>query len=253
LKRVLIIGTFILGVLISGYLGYSVGVLKMEKLYQSPNEEHRNNDLVVKNDIKYWIGVPRPSTETIIHNGKFYAPVEYIARSMGLPFRYQKEDNWMILGPDIREQMAKEHFIVTGTTQFIGVRTTLDQVKQILGNPLSSKKYRNECSSNDEMVNLYKDAEILFIYDETDKKYFLSDITILSGNIATEKGINIGATVEDIRKNYGEISDYPGWEYEKVAEGFSGDGLIRYGIKESFWFQLKDGKVIRFGIRYPHC
>ncbi len=76
---------------------------------------------------------------------------------------------------------------------------------------------------------------------------------VLSNNITTESGITVGASTEDIRNQYGDLSEYPQIEHENITEGYSGNGMIRDGIKESFWFELKDGKVTRFGIRFPHC
>jgi len=56
-----------------------------------------------------------------------------------------------------------------------------------------------------------------------------------------------------VTQMYGDLVDYTGIQDGQGTEGLSGNGLIRYGLKESLWFEVKEGKVVRFGISFPHC
>lgn len=263
------LGYFILllAMILSGLMGYSFKGFTMENNkkevatnqpksneIQSSNVDLKNDNFLVGEHIVYWIdGVQRKDTQSIIYNGKVFAPVEYIAQSMGVPFQFQQSENLVRLGYSMNERIFQEKFLISDNVSFLKLGMSFDQVKNILGKPLSSNKSFNECTSNNEMIAEFKDLEILFIYDITDKKYFVSDITVLSENIETEKGISIGSSAEDLIKVYGELAEFSGIEYLRVTEGFSGDGLVRYGIKESLWFELKKGKIVRFGIKQPHC
>lgn len=263
MKKGLLSSIFILGFLLSGYIGYyarDLGSTEATAQSEKPagkaetNKEELHNDVKVLKDITYWIdGVPRKAADTIIRDGEVYVPANYIASSMGIPFDYQPDENVLTIGQSMSERVHQEKFLVKDGSQYISIWMTLDQVGDVLGQQLSSKKNFNECTGSDEVTAVYRDAEILFIYDVTDKQYHVSDITVLTENIASEKGIVLGSSPEEVIQFYGDLIDYTGYEDMKAADGLSGNGLIQYGLKESLWFELKDSKVVRFGVKLPHC
>lgn len=259
--------TFILGFLISGYLGYqandfkrtyehneeTVKTAKSDDIVEM-NDEEPHHDVEILTDITYWIdGVPRKATETIIRDGEVYMPAHYLSKSMGVPYQFHSVENKVTIGKSMSERVATEKFLSKDHGNYVSAWMTLDQVERVLGQPLSSNKKVNECNGNNEMTAIFSDAEILFIYDVTDKQYHMSDIAFFTENIVTDKGITVGSAASDVTQLYGDFVDYTGIEDGKGTEGISGNGLIRYGLKESLWFEVKEGKVVRFGISFPHC
>ncbi|MCM3666561.1 hypothetical protein M3204_19250 [Mesobacillus subterraneus] len=260
MKKSLLVVIFLLSMLFSGYLGYaSRGSSGEEKVVDTAKAGVIQKSGVVEEkgitkSLTYWIdGVPRPGTEAIIKNGKLFISAEYITNALGIPYEYQSEEKLVKLGRNINERVVQEKFFIQDKMNYLSYLTTFKQAEAILGKPLSSKKSFNECTSNEEITAVYKDAEILFIYDVSDQQYHMSDITVLSEHITAEKGILIGSTIEELREAYGDLVPFPGYEDEQVSEGFSGNGMVRYGIKESLWFELENGRVVRFGKRLPHC
>lgn len=245
-----------IGFMISGVTGYLIGFQKSDNADTKQDYAINSpaimtptpiklNEFKVKN-YKYWInGVPREESETIYYQGKYYASLDYLAASLGLPFeRDEEHSQWIKLGHMMNEQVINENFISTEFT-FLKLLQSEKYVMQTLGQLISSEVNRNH-DGVDIKTNIYHGGEVEFFYESNDKIFRTLRITILSDQVSTQKGITIGSTVENVVQAYGTMdeSEVPKENYE----GFSGNGFIQYGIKDRIWFEMKDGKVIRFGM-----
>jgi len=165
--------TFILGFLLSGYLGYqandfkrtyqhneeTVKTAKPEEIVVT-NKEELQSDVEILTDITYWIdGVQRKATETIIRNGEVYVPAHYLSKSMGVPYQFHSEEKQITIGESMSERVATEKFLSKDHGNYVSAWMTLDQVERVLGLPLSSNKKVNECNGNNEMTAVFRDAE----------------------------------------------------------------------------------------------
>jgi hypothetical protein len=263
MKNLKIIIFCLIGFIISGFAGYLIGIQKSDNLKNKQDyatisassipttasaqatmtpTPTKLNDFEIKN-YKYWInGVPRKESETIYYQGKYFASLDYLAETLGLPF--EKEYNKMIiLGYHMNEEVIKENFI---STKFTVLKLLQSEkfVKQTLGQPTSSKVGKNY-DGVDIKTNIYREGEVEFFYEPNDKIFRAQRITILSDQVSTQKGITIGSTVENVVQTYGTMDES---EPKENYEGFSGNGFIRYGTKDRLWFEMKDGKVIGFGM-----
>jgi hypothetical protein len=266
-KNIMIIIFCLIGFMISGFTGYLFGVQKSDlnnKQVISPSSlpiiataqatasaketmtptPTKLNDFEIKN-YKYWInGVPRKESETIYYQGKYFASLDYLAESLGLPLQKDEEHNeWIKLGYYMNEEIIKENFI---STKFTVLKLLQSEkfVKQTLGQPTSSKVEKNY-DGVDIKTNIYREGEVEFFYEPTDKIFRAQRIAIRTDQVSTQKGITIGSTVENVVQAYGTMDES---EPKENYEGFSGNGFIQYGVKDRLWFEMKDGKVIGFGM-----
>ncbi len=260
MKKIMIIIFCSIGFIISGFAGYLFGNQKSDNLNNkqdntiiSPSSlpttasaqatitptSTKLNDFEIKN-YKYWInGVPRKESETIYYQGKYFASLDFLAESLGLPFEKDEEHNkWIGLGYNMYEEVFKENFI---STKFTVLKLL---VMQTLGQPISSE-VQNNYDGVDIKTNIYREGEVEFFYEPTDKIFRALRITILSDQVLTQKGITVGSTVENVVQAYGTMDES---EPKENYEGFSGNGFIQYGTKDRLWFEMKDGKVISFGM-----
>jgi hypothetical protein len=243
MKNIKIIIFCLIGFIISGFAGYLFGIQKSTQVTMAPTTT-KLNDFVIKN-FKYWInGVPRKESETIIYQGKYFASLDYLAESLGLPFEKDEENSeWIKLGHWMNEEVINESFI---STKFTVLKLLQSEkfVLQTLGQPISSE-VQNNYDGVDIKTNMYREGEVEFFYEPNDKIFRALRITIRSNQISTQKGITIGSTVENVVQAYGTMDES---EPKENYEGFSGNGFIQYGRKDRLWFEMKDGKVVGFGM-----
>jgi hypothetical protein len=261
MKNIMIIVFCLIGFIISGIAGYLFGVQKSDlnnnqvnspssfpttlpaQATMTPTPTTLNN-FTVKN-YKYWIiGIPRKESETIYYQGKYFASLDYLAESLGVPFEKDAEkDQWLSLGDPMYQQITNETFV---STKFTVIKLLQSEkfVRQTLGQPISSKVEKNY-DGVDLKTNIYHDGEVEFFYEPNEKIFRALRITIRSDQISTQKGITIGSTVDNVIKTYGTMDES---EPKENYEGFSGNGFIRYGVKDRLWFEMKDGKVVGFGM-----
>jgi hypothetical protein len=265
MKNIKIIIFCLIGFIISGFAGYLIGFQKSDNLNNkqdyaiiSPSllpttasaqatltpAPTKLNDFEIKN-YKYWInGVPRKESETIYYQGKYFTSLDYLAEFLGLPYEKDEEHGeWIRLGYQMNEEVINENFI---STKFTVLKLLQSEkfVKQTLGQPTSSKVAKNY-DGVDIKTNIYREGEVEFFYEPNDKIFRALRITILSDQVSTQKGITVGSTVENVAHAYGTMDVTAPKE---TYEGFSGNGFIQYGTKDRLWFEMKDGKVIGFGM-----
>src|ERR1700730_8532314 len=126
----------IIGFLLTGLCGYFLGSLQGKAATQksitapalSPTTSTNtpithSSTMEASNDIKYWIdGVPRKETETIFYNGKYYAPVTYMAEAFGEgnnyldDQKYISEQKLIHFGLSMEERVANEKLIANQST-----------------------------------------------------------------------------------------------------------------------------------------
>lgn len=194
-----------------------------------PETSDNNIDISIL-DKKYMInGNLRDMSEnqvTFQYKNDYYVPLSFITKELGITF--EEDPDWIVIGNSILDEGFFPNKEKTLTKD-----SPPNQFEAILGKPISSETYINECTGSEETIYKYDGATLI-----TGRS-----IEITKPVMKTMRGITIGATKEEVEKVYGTRSHYDSID----------DHWIYGSYKASLWFEFENDRVIKFGILLIDC
>lgn len=149
----------------------------------------------------------------------------------------------------------------TSTVELIvkGIKsgTSYSAIVSILGKPKSEQnKSVNDCTDAQEKLLRYEGLEITVEKGENDRDYKLLDMQVTSAKLMTDKGIQIGATPQQVMAKYGKTKYEDAFERPEEEKVFTGEKWLMYEMKNgpgTVIFFFKNDRLIRIKLEPTIC